>query len=95
MSEQLVALDQFSLMQNYPNPFNASTRIRYDLPVAAHATLSVYDVQGREVTTLVNDAKQPGVYTVQWGAGEAASGVYLCLLRAGDFVQHRKLLLLK
>jgi flagellar hook assembly protein FlgD len=97
---------RFALEQNYPNPFNPVTTINYQLPMANHVTLKVYDVLGREVATLVNEVKQPGTYTAQWDArlrsansvGQAngvASGVYFYKLEAGTFVQLRKMLLLK
>src|SRR4030042_1154547 len=58
----------FALGQNFPNPFNPSTTINYELPRASHVTLTVYDVLGREVATLVNEVTQPGAYSVQWDA---------------------------
>jgi hypothetical protein len=85
----------FGLLQNYPNPFNPSTTIRYELPRTSHVTLTVYDLLGREVATLVDGLEEPGYKSVQFNAGNLASGVYLYRLTAGDFVQTRKLLVLK
>jgi hypothetical protein len=85
----------FALMQNYPNPFNPSTTIKYELPKSSMLRLSVYDILGREVATLVNEEKSAGTHTVQWDAAGVASGVYFCRLRAGDFVQTRRVLMLK
>ncbi|MEK9137640.1 MAG: T9SS type A sorting domain-containing protein, partial [Bacteroidota bacterium] len=89
----------FALYQNYPNPFNPTTTIHYSLPPGVgtlHATsLRVYDVLGREVATLVNEAKQPGTYTVQWDASNIPSGVYFYRLKAGEFKSTRKLLILR
>lgn len=86
---------KFELSQNYPNPFNPSTKIRFDLPTQAFISLKVYDVLGREVATLVNEMKQAGSYTVKWDASRMTSGVYFCRLRAGNFIETKKLLLLK
>ncbi len=77
----------FALMQNYPNPFNPSTSIRYALPVDARVTVKIYDVLGREVTTLFNDVQQAGVQTLAWNGTSSngspvASGVYLYRMEA-------------
>ena len=85
----------YSLAQNYPNPFNPTTTIHYELPKASQVRLSVYDVLGREVVTLVNELKQPGRYEAILNATTLASGVYFYRLQAGAFVQAKKLLLLR
>jgi len=85
----------FVLYQNYPNPFNPSTKIGFNIPTAGFTTLTVYDVLGREVATLVNEEVKPGSYHVEWNASSFASGVYLYRLRAGSFTETRKLLLLR
>jgi hypothetical protein len=85
----------FKLEQNYPNPFNPSTTIRYQVPTQSHVTLKVFDVLGREVATLVNEAKEPGTYTVQWDAAGVSSGVYFYRLKAGDFVQTRRMMVMR
>ncbi len=85
----------FKLEQNYPNPFNPSTTIGYQLPTRSHLTLKVYDVLGREIITLVNQVEEPGFKSVQWDPGELATGVYLCRLQAGGYVDVKKLILLK
>jgi N-acetyl-anhydromuramyl-L-alanine amidase AmpD/methionine-rich copper-binding protein CopC len=85
----------FVLEQNYPNPFNPSTRIQFSLPSAQSARLTVYDVLGREVAQLVNDALQAGTYTIEWNAKDIPSGVYFYTLKAGNFSQTKKLLLSK
>jgi hypothetical protein len=87
--------EEFSLSQNYPNPFNPNSEIRYQISEFRHVTLIVYDLLGRQVATLVNEVKQPGIYTVQFDGSNLASGVYLYRLHAGDFVQVKKLVLLK
>jgi hypothetical protein len=86
---------EYVLDQNYPNPFNPSTNIKYEIPNADHVTLKVFDLLGGEVATLVDEAKQPGTYSVQFDAGKLASGVYFYRLQAGDFVAGKKLLLLR
>ena len=94
----------YGLSQNYPNPFNPSTTIRYEIPESVgegvKVTLEVFDVRGRKVRTLVDTKKEPGRYSLQWnGRGERgedlASGVYLYRLKAGDFRETRRMLLLK
>lgn len=85
----------YSLQQNYPNPFNPSTNIAYMLPRAGHVKLTVYDIFGREVASLVNDNKQAGSYTVEFDASNIASGVYYYKMEAGDFRDVKKMLLVK
>jgi len=85
----------FKLEQNYPNPFNPSTKITYQLPVTGFVTLKVYDVLGKEIATLVNQDKSAGSYEVQFNAAEFPSGIYFYTLKAGDFTQTRKMILLK
>ena len=80
------------LEQNYPNPFNPSTVIKYQLPAAGQVQLVVYDMLGREVKVLLNEMKAPGSYEVRFDAAGLASGVYLCRLTAGGFVQTRKMI---
>ena len=86
---------QFMLAQNYPNPFNPSTTIKYELPKASEVRLSVYDLLGREVSVLVNEKRDAGVHEVKFNGANLASGVYFYRLRAGDFVQSKRLVLLK
>jgi len=86
---------RFRLLDPYPNPFNPSTTIRYQISDSRHLTLAMYDLIGREVATLVNEVKEPGEYSVTWNASGFASGMYFCRLKAGGFVQTRKLVLAK
>jgi minor extracellular serine protease Vpr len=88
-------LTKFTLYNNYPNPFNPSTRIKYEVPKEILVTLTVYDILGREVRTLVNWVQKPGVYEIPFGSGQLASGIYFYTLRAGDFVKTKKMMLLK
>ena len=83
------------LEQNYPNPFNPSTTIKFELPRTSHVNLSVYDVLGRQVSVLVNERTNAGVYEVKFDASGLASGVYFYRLIAGSFTQTKKLLLLR
>ena len=85
----------YKLQQNYPNPFNPTTRISYEIPKSSFVTIKVYDVLGREVTTLVNEEKTAGIYSVQFNGSNLASGIYFYRIQAGDFVQTNKLVLMK
>jgi hypothetical protein len=93
------SLMDFSLSQNYPNPFNPSTSIEYRVASREYVTLKVYDVLGREVATLVNEEKQPGVYEVEFnpasGNRNLASGIYYYRLKSGSFIESKKMIYLK
>lgn len=86
---------QYELYPNYPNPFNPSTVIQYALPKASHVVVKVYDVLGREVTTLVNSKEAAGVYKVHFNMDNYASGVYFVRMSAGNYVHTEKMMLLK
>ncbi len=86
---------RFALAQNYPNPFNPQTTIAYELPHAVFVTLKVYNALGLEVATLVSGPQTPGRYEVQFTATDLPNGVYVYELRAGEFVQAKKLIVLK
>jgi M6 family metalloprotease-like protein len=85
----------FSLAQNYPNPFNPSTIIKYELPTTSNIRLSVCDLLGREVTVLLNERREAGAHEVKFDASALSSGMYFYRLQAGEFVQTRKLLLVR
>ena len=85
----------YSLQQNYPNPFNPATKITYTIPKAGNVQLKVYDILGREVASLVNEVKQPGVYTVNFNASNYASGIYFYRIQSGDFSAVKKMVLVK
>lgn len=87
--------DDYCLYQNYPNPFNPSTKIKFDIPRASQVRLAVFDMLGREVEVLVNEKIQTGIYEYYWDATKYTSGVYFYRLQTGDFVQVRKMLLIK
>lgn len=86
---------KFELAQNYPNPFNPSTHLHFSLVSSQLTILKVYDVLGREVATLVNEMKEPGVHTVQWDASGMASGIYVYRLQSGSFVETKKMMLMR
>jgi photosystem II stability/assembly factor-like uncharacterized protein len=86
---------RYALEQNYPNPFNPTTTIRYELPHEGRVTLKVYSVLGQEVMTLVNNEQPAGRYVVELNGQTLATGVYFYRLQAGDFVQTRKVILVK
>jgi hypothetical protein len=94
VSQNLVS-SSFKLQQNYPNPFNPATVISYQLPVSAEVELIVFSVTGQKVATLISERQAAGTHKYEWDASAFASGVYFCRLTAGEFVQMRKLLLLK
>jgi hypothetical protein len=85
----------YEVMQNYPNPFNPSTRIRYGLPQKSQVTLSVFNTLGQEVANLVHGDYEAGYHETTFDASGLSSGVYFYRLKAGDFVQTKKLLILR
>ncbi len=92
---QTAALNTFALLQNYPNPFNPSTTIRYAIPAQSFVTIKIYDMLGREVSTLANEIQSPGWKEVQWNGANHSSGVYLYRITANGFAETKKLTLLK
>ncbi len=87
--------ENFSLSQNYPNPFNPSTTINFTIPVLGNVTIKVYDVLGKEVTTLVDEELNSGTYQKQWNASGLSSGIYFYQLRTNEFVKTNKMMVLK
>ncbi len=86
---------EFHLFQNFPNPFNPATTIQFSVPEKDYVTIKVFDIMGREVTTLVNEYKASGEYKVEFNASDLPSGIYFYKLQSGDFISSRKLILLK
>jgi hypothetical protein len=86
---------EFVLEQNYPNPFNPTTTIKYSLPSAGEITLTIFDLSGSEVATLVNQSQPAGNYIIEFDASHLSSGIYYYQLNAGNFSQTKKLILLK
>jgi poly-gamma-glutamate capsule biosynthesis protein CapA/YwtB (metallophosphatase superfamily) len=98
--EVTIVPDEFVLYQNYPNPFNPSTTIQYELPAYTNVQLKIYDILGNEVRALVNETQQPGKKIYQWDGKDdsgrvVSSGVYFYQLRTREFIQTKKLMLLK
>lgn len=85
----------FRIFQNYPNPFNPTTKIRFTISEVRYTTLKVYDVLGKEVFTLVNEEKPVGSYKIEFNAADLPSGVYFYQLKAGDFIETKKMILLR
>jgi len=97
IQDNSVRPNEFLLFQNYPNPFNPSTVISYQLSVFSKVSLKVYDVLGKEIATLVTEEQQPGNYNYELGIRnyELSSGIYFYQLRAGSFIQTKKMIILK
>ena len=92
--------ESFRLHQNYPNPFNPATKIRFEIPLSvrgekSEVRLSVYDIAGKEVARLVNEELQPGIYEYEFNGANLSSGMYFYRLEAGDFIETRKMVLVK
>jgi flagellar hook assembly protein FlgD len=93
-------VDSYELMQNYPNPFNPTTMINYQLPVSSVVNLVIFNLRGQVVRTLVNGEMSSGQHSVVWNATDdtgvrVASGLYVYVIRAREFVSQRKLVLMK
>ena len=93
--EPLAIPREFALLQNFPNPFNPTTTIEYVLPMSAEVLLTIYNLRGQEAVRLVEGQQTGGRHTAIWNASNMASGIYFYRLQAGEFVQTRKMLLLK
>jgi hypothetical protein len=85
----------YTLSQNYPNPFNPNTKIKYSVPNSSQVTLKIFNTLGEEIKILVNEEKLVGIYEVNWNAVNLPSGVYFYQLRAGRFVETKKMILLR
>ena len=90
-----VVPNKFSLQQNYPNPFNPSTNIKYDIPKQSLVNISIYNILGEKVVELLNEVKSAGSYEMTWNAHNLSNGVYVYTMRGSDFVDSKKLILLK
>ena len=95
LDHQRPILTEYRLYNNYPNPFNPTTTLRYELPKDSRVTLSVFDINGREVTRLVNETQPAGCYSITWNASEVGSGIYFYRIQAGEFHQVKKMVLMK
>jgi len=99
IEEEFALPQSFNLSQNYPNPFNPTTKIKYQIPELSFVTIKVYEVLGNEVTVLINEEKQAGSYEVEFsaigGATNLSSGIYFYRLQTPNFIQTKKMILLK
>lgn len=93
--EKELFVNEFRIEQNYPNPFNPSTKISFNVPQESFVKVKVYDIIGNEITTLVNEVKSAGYYEVEFVAENLSSGIYIYQLRANDFIQTKKMILLR
>ena len=100
LDDDVTIPEQYTLHQNYPNPFNPRTSIRYDLPDNERVNIIIYDMLGRQVKQLVDEYQDAGFKSIIWDATNdfgkpAATGVYLCKIQAGEYMQTKKMVLLK
>ncbi|NNL22297.1 MAG: T9SS type A sorting domain-containing protein [Ignavibacteriaceae bacterium] len=95
VEDATLTTQDFSLLQNYPNPFNPSTRITYSIPQTSKVVIKVFDVLGNEIETLINEQKPAGTYEITWYAEGLPSGVYFYQLQTNEFVETKKMILLK
>lgn len=93
--EKEILPTEFRLYQNYPNPFNPTTTIKYSIPKSSFVKIIVYDILGNEIATLVNEDKTSGYYSIAFYANKLASGIYFYRMQAGNFVETKKLILIK
>ncbi|HWA06025.1 MAG TPA: T9SS type A sorting domain-containing protein [Ignavibacteria bacterium] len=87
--------ENFRLEQNFPNPFNPVTKIRFEIPAAGYVNLSIFDVMGQKIETLVNGKMMPGVFEAEFNASKLNSGVYFCRLSTENFSETKKMILIK
>ena len=93
--EAEIVPEEFVLYQNYPNPFNPVTKITYQISKESKVVIKVYDILGTEAVTLVNETKNPGYYEVEFNGINLTSGTYIYRMTAGDFVEVKKMILLR
>lgn len=95
ISNQATAPLEFQLNQNYPNPFNPNTKISYTIENAKHIKLTVYDIRGNEIETLVNEIQSPGLYEIDFRGSNLSSGIYFYKMQTDNFEQTKKMILIK
>ena len=95
LTEAIPLPEAFSLDRAYPNPFNPTTTLSFAIPIDSEVYLSVYNLQGREVSSLINGNMEAGYHSIIWNADSHSSGVYFVKMVAGDFVNTQKLMLIK
>ena len=86
---------EYKIYQNYPNPFNPSTKIKFDVPKLSDVKLTVYDISGKEMEVLINNKLSPGSYEFKWDASNLSSGVYFYRIQSQDFIETKRMLLIK
>ncbi|HQI42065.1 MAG TPA: T9SS type A sorting domain-containing protein [Ignavibacteriaceae bacterium] len=91
----MISVNSFALFQNYPNPFNPTTTIRFALPVESRVKINIYNSLGQLVETLADKDMKSGYHEISFNASRLASGVYFYKLNSGNFVETRKMLLMK
>jgi hypothetical protein len=95
LSREFLIPEDFSLSAAYPNPFNPTTTLSFALPIDSEVFVSVYNLQGREVSTLISGYMDAGYHSVVWNADSYSSGVYFVKMLAGDYMNTQKLMLIK
>lgn len=95
VNDNVASVNDFKLSQNYPNPFNPSTKIEYSIAERSNVVIKVFDMLGREVSTLVNSSKEAGSYEVNFDASNLSSGLYVYTINAGTFTSSKKMVLMK
>lgn len=95
VSDKNLIVSKFELEQNYPNPFNPSTVIRYQTAERSNVTLTVYNSIGQEISTLLNEVKSKGTFTIEFDGSNLPSGIYYFRLQAGNFTDTKKMVLLR
>ena len=94
-NEKVINDNEFSFNQNYPNPFSRTTSFTYNIPTKSFVSLKIYDLSGKQVTDMVSEEMPAGNYTKEWDASSMPPGIYFCKIKAGDFMDTKKLVLLK
>jgi hypothetical protein len=87
--------EDFKLLQNYPNPFNPSTTLSYELSNDSYVDLSIFDLKGKKITSLINDNRSAGTHSIRFNAADLPAGVYFYRLQAGNWADTKKMLLIK
>ena len=85
----------FALGNNYPNPFNPTTTIQYNIPKYSNVSIRIFDIRGRQVALLVDQRMNPGYFSVVWNGNQYSSGLYFVQMIAGQYVDTKKLMLIK
>ncbi|HZW38653.1 MAG TPA: T9SS type A sorting domain-containing protein [Ignavibacteriaceae bacterium] len=94
-TEENILPNKFFISQNYPNPFNPSTRIKYDVPKKGFISIKVYNILGKDIAQLVNEEKNAGAYVVEFDGSRLSSGIYFYQIQAGEFIETKKMVLMK